>query len=91
MGEGLVRVPLRDAETERGVRPAVNQLTTALLVGATLVIQRSMFPADICRMLEREQVTGLAGVPMLWTQLAQQYSPFLKTEFKSLRFRRAYG
>ena len=52
----------------------LNQLTTMILVGGTLVIQRSMFPADICRTLLREKVTGMAGVPMLWSQLAQSYT-----------------
>ena len=64
----------------------LNQLTTAFLAGATLVLQRSMFPADICGTLQREKVTGMAGVPMLWSQLAQSYSPFLKTAFPSLRY-----
>jgi len=64
----------------------LNQATTAFLVGATLVVQRSMFPADICKTLLREEATGLAGVPMLWSQLAQPVSPFLKTQFPSLRY-----
>jgi amino acid adenylation domain-containing protein len=64
----------------------LNQLTTSLRVGATLVLQRSMFPADICRTLQREKVTGIAGVPMLWTQLAQPYSPFLQVSLPHLRY-----
>jgi len=64
----------------------LNQLLSALVVGGTLVIQRSMFPADICRTLLREGVTGMAGVPMLWSQLAQPYSPFTKTQFPDLRY-----
>ncbi len=64
----------------------LNQVTTSFLKGATLVLQRSMFPADICGALQREKVTGMAGVPMLWSQLAQSYSPFLKTTFPFLRY-----
>ena len=64
----------------------LNQLLTALLAGGTLVVQRSMFPADICRTLRRENVTGMAGVPTLWLQLAQRHSPFLKMTFPSLRY-----
>ena len=64
----------------------LNQLLTAVFVGATLVLQRSPFPPDICRTLEREQITGLAGVPTLWLQLTGKQSPFLKTELPHLRY-----
>lgn len=64
----------------------LNQLLTAMLVGGTLVIQRSLFPPDICRTLQREHVTGMAGVPTLWVQLTQDHSPFLKRTFPELRY-----
>jgi acyl-CoA ligase (AMP-forming) (exosortase A-associated) len=64
----------------------LNQLLSSILTGATLVIQRSMFPADICKTLEREAITGMAGVPMLWSQLAQPYSPFTRSSFPALRY-----
>ena len=64
----------------------LNQLLTALLKGGTLVIQRSLFPADICKTLLMENVSGMAAVPMLWLQLTQEYSPFLKTGFPKLRY-----
>jgi amino acid adenylation domain-containing protein len=64
----------------------LNQLLTALAVGGTLVIQRSLFPFEICRTLERESVTGMAGVPALWLQLAQAHSPFSKMAFPRLRY-----
>ncbi len=64
----------------------LNQLLTALLVGGTLVLQRSVLPADICNTLNREQVTGMGAVPMLWQQLAGSRSPFIKTQFPHLRY-----
>lgn len=65
----------------------LNQLLTAVLVGATLVIQRSLFPADICNTLGRERVTGMAGVPTLWLQLTdERRSPFLRLAFPHLRY-----
>jgi acyl-CoA ligase (AMP-forming) (exosortase A-associated) len=64
----------------------LNQLLTSLWVGGTLVIQRSVLPADICNTLLRENVTGLACVPMLWQQLGQERSPFPKTHFPHLRY-----
>ena len=64
----------------------LNQLLTSLLAGATLVIQRSMFPNDISRTMLRERVTGLAAVPTLWSQLSGWHSPFLKTAYPDLRY-----
>lgn len=64
----------------------LNQLLTALLIGGTLVIQRSVLPADICNTLDRERVTGMGAVPMVWQQLAGDRSPFIKTVFPHLRY-----
>jgi len=46
-----------------------NQLTTALFVGATLVVERSTLTQDIVATLRRERVSVLAAVPPLWQQL----------------------
>jgi amino acid adenylation domain-containing protein len=64
----------------------LNQLLTALLVGGTLVIQRSVFPTDICNTLLREKITGMGAVPMVWQQLAGSRSPFIKKQFPHLRY-----
>ncbi len=64
----------------------LNQLLSSLYVGGTLVIQRSMMPADICNTLRNERVTGMAAVPMLWQQLAGDRSPFIKNQFPHLRY-----
>ena len=64
----------------------LNQLLSTVYAGARIVLQRSVFPADICQSLTRENVTGFAGVPMLWQQLAHLRSPFLKTAFPRLRY-----
>ncbi len=64
----------------------LNQLLTSVLVGGTLVIQNSVFPADICKTLITENITGMAGVPLLWQQLAHDRSPFIKKQFPSLRY-----
>jgi acyl-CoA synthetase (AMP-forming)/AMP-acid ligase II len=64
----------------------LNQLLSSVFVGASLVIHQSMFPADICYCLVREQVTGMASVPVLWQQLAHPRSPFTKTRFPKLRY-----
>jgi acyl-CoA ligase (AMP-forming) (exosortase A-associated) len=47
-----------------------SQLSTAFVVGASVVLMDYLFPRDIVMRMSREAVTGLAGVPPLWSQLA---------------------
>lgn len=44
----------------------LNQLTTMMLTGGTVVHQPLTMPAEILRMAQAEAVTGIAGVPPLW-------------------------
>ncbi|MDR0787567.1 MAG: acyl--CoA ligase [Gemmatimonadota bacterium] len=46
-----------------------SQLTTALWLGAPLVVERGTLAAEIVATLRREKVTVLAAVPPLWQQL----------------------
>jgi acyl-CoA ligase (AMP-forming) (exosortase A-associated) len=47
-----------------------SQLSTAFSVGATVVLLEYLLPRDVIRAVEREKITGLAGVPPLWIQLS---------------------
>lgn len=47
-----------------------SQLTTCFHVGARVVLLNYLLPRDVIRAVEREAITGLAGVPPLWIQLA---------------------
>ncbi|MCL4777676.1 MAG: acyl-CoA ligase (AMP-forming), exosortase A system-associated [Gammaproteobacteria bacterium] len=47
-----------------------SQLTTAFHSAARVVLLNYLLPNDVLRTLEREHITGLAGVPPLWIQLA---------------------
>jgi acyl-CoA ligase (AMP-forming) (exosortase A-associated) len=49
----------------------LSQLTTAFHTGATAILINHLLPRDIVKAVEGEQITGLAGVPPLWLQLAQ--------------------
>ncbi|MBB5018314.1 acyl-CoA ligase (AMP-forming) (exosortase A-associated) [Chitinivorax tropicus] len=49
----------------------MNQLTTAFLTGARVVLMNYLLPRDIVNACARERITGLACVPPLWVQLAQ--------------------
>jgi len=53
----------------------LNQLVSAFYVGATVILLDYLFPRDVINAVQRERITGLAGVPPLWTQLAEQAWP----------------
>ena len=46
-----------------------NQLASAVVAGATVILLDYLLPKDVIRALEKTQATGLAGVPPLWTQI----------------------
>lgn len=64
----------------------LNQLTTALLKGAATVMIDFRFGRDIVRRLAVEKITGLAGVPTLWSLLAQSSSGLGKEPLPALRY-----
>ncbi len=64
----------------------LNQLTTALLKGATTVLLEFRFGRDIVRQLVDHRITGLAGVPSLWSLLAQPSSGLSKQPLDHLRY-----
>ncbi len=47
-----------------------SQLTTAFHVGASVTLMDYLFPRDIINLVAKDKITGLAGVPPLWSQLA---------------------
>ena len=48
-----------------------SQLSTAFHVGASVVLMDYLLPRDVIAQVAKDSVTGLAGVPPLWTQLAE--------------------
>ncbi len=64
----------------------LNQLTTSIQQGGTLVLMTFTFAREIVQMLTKERITGLAGVPTLWTLLAQPNSTLQKTPMPHLRY-----
>jgi acyl-CoA ligase (AMP-forming) (exosortase A-associated) len=64
-----------------------NQLMTAFHQGGTLVLMTTfVFAREIVQMLRQEQITGLTGVPTLWSLLAQPNSTLHKKQFPCLRY-----
>ena len=80
---------LRDSDSIASLLPfsfvyGFNQLTTALYVGARLVVERSTLAQDIVAMLKSERVSVLAAVPPLWQQLLS-VAAFRDEPLQSLR------
>ncbi len=69
----------------------LNQLLDAVHCQATLVLQRSPLPADVCRSLKQHSISVLAGVPPFWIQLMQGRSPFPQQTFPDLRLMTSTG
>ena len=64
----------------------LNQLMTAFQQGATLVLIHFVFAREIVQSLLKERITGLAGVPTLWSLLAQPNSTLQKSPLADLRY-----
>jgi acyl-CoA ligase (AMP-forming) (exosortase A-associated) len=61
-----------------------SQLSTAFHSGATTVLMDYLLPRDVVKMVAKERITGLAGVPPLWNQLAELEWP--QETIDSLRY-----
>ena len=64
----------------------MSQFTTALRVGATLVLQRSRLPGDLTRALRRHEITGVTGVPPLWALLLRSAKAIEEEPLEHLRY-----
>jgi acyl-CoA ligase (AMP-forming) (exosortase A-associated) len=64
----------------------LNQLTTAFQQSGTLVLINFTFAKQIVDTLVEEKITGLAGVPTVWSLLAQPSSTLRKNPPPTLRY-----
>lgn len=64
----------------------LNQLLTAVEQGARLVLLDVRFGDEVVRAIETHQITGLAGVPTLWTLLTRAAPRLAKADLTSLRY-----
>ncbi|MGB0721992.1 MAG: acyl-CoA ligase (AMP-forming), exosortase A system-associated [Gammaproteobacteria bacterium] len=62
----------------------LSQLTTAFTVGAMAQLMDYLLPRDVIRAVDRFAITGLAGVPPLWVQLARL--PWPEGAVRTLRY-----
>lgn len=92
-GSSIVSTYLGITEAERilAVLPfsfdaGLNQLMTAFQQGGTLVLINFVFAREIVKTLLKERITGLAGVPTLWSLLTQPNSTLQKQPLTDLRY-----
>jgi acyl-CoA ligase (AMP-forming) (exosortase A-associated) len=64
----------------------LNQLMTAVQQGGTYVPMTFVFAREIIKMLQREKITGMAGVPTLWSLMAQPNSGLAKYDLPHLHY-----
>jgi acyl-CoA ligase (AMP-forming) (exosortase A-associated) len=64
----------------------LNQLMTAFQQGGALVLINFVFAKQIVEILARERITGLAGVPTVWTLLVQPNSGLQNNPPLALRY-----
>jgi acyl-CoA ligase (AMP-forming) (exosortase A-associated) len=64
----------------------LNQLLTAVQHAATIVLFQYRFPAEIVRAIQAENITGLAGVPLIWAGLVHHTSGLSETRLSTLRY-----
>jgi len=64
----------------------LNQLMTAFQQQGSLVLINFTFAREIVEILRHERITGLAGVPTLWSLLAEPSSSLQKQRLPHLRY-----
>lgn len=64
----------------------LNQLLTSVEQGARLILLNLRFGDDVVRAIEAHRVTGLAGVPTLWTLLTRAAPSLSRADLGSLRY-----
>ncbi len=82
---------ITDAERILAILPfsfdaGLNQLMTAFQQGGTIVLLNFVFAREVVQVLLKERITGLAGVPTLWSLLAQSNSTLQKQPLPDLRY-----
>src|SRR5215475_1519618 len=92
-GSSIVSDYLGITSSERiiGVLPlsfdaGLNQLMTAVQQGGTYVPMTFTFAREIVKTLEKKQITGMAGVPTLWSLMSQPNSTLEKIPLLHLRY-----
>jgi acyl-CoA synthetase (AMP-forming)/AMP-acid ligase II len=93
VGAQIVSTYLENTEEDRilsalplNFDAGLNQFTTSLRAGASLALQRSRLPGDLLKGLRRHEITGVAGVPPLWSLLLRSAKSIAQEPLTHLRY-----
>jgi acyl-CoA ligase (AMP-forming) (exosortase A-associated) len=65
----------------------LNQLTTSILKGGTLVLHKFFLANDLLRVLEKEKITGFAGMNPIWVKIFnEKFQATRQYDFSHLRY-----
>jgi len=65
----------------------LNQLTTSISKGGTLVLQKFFLANDLLRVIEKEKITGLAGMNPIWVKIFnEKFQATKQYDFSQLRY-----
>jgi acyl-CoA ligase (AMP-forming) (exosortase A-associated) len=65
----------------------LNQMTSSILHGATLVLHKFFLPTDLLKVLEAEKITGFAGMNPIWVKIFNENIKLTRTyDFSHLRY-----
>ena len=65
----------------------LNQLTSSILKGATLVLHKFFLANDLLRVLESEKITGFAGMNPIWVKIFnEKFESSKEYDFSNLRY-----
>ena len=64
----------------------LNQLTTTVQMGGSLVLMNFIFARQIVQMMLKERISGMTGVPTIWGLLAQSNSTLHQNRYPDLRY-----
>jgi acyl-CoA ligase (AMP-forming) (exosortase A-associated) len=64
----------------------MNQIMTAFQQGGSLVLTTFVFAREVVQVLNKESITGLAGVPTFWSLMAQPQSTLKDATLPHLRY-----
>lgn len=64
----------------------LSDILNVVRVGGTLVFQHSLLPGDLLVGLRRQRITGLAGVPFIWTLLLKSRRSIRRKPLSRLRY-----
>jgi acyl-CoA ligase (AMP-forming) (exosortase A-associated) len=65
----------------------LNQLTTSILKAATLVLHKFFLANDLLRALEKEKITGFAGMNPIWVKIFnEKFGAKKEYDFSNLRY-----